>query len=132
MQTIPSKTQNPKFKSGFIISSDTRGSSVFIPWRGKVLTPTPAQILECEGDLNKIYERTGYREPTEREKQYSQIRIPWKGVILVPTPRQMLISKGNLNNLMEYLNTRDIRSFRRNSREGQTLRHPSLSSKNAF
>lgn len=123
------KKSTDNSNNGYITSSKTKGSSIFIPWRGKVLTPTPTQIREHGGDLHKIYEKIGFRDPIGKEKQYTQIRIPWKGTTLTPTPRQLLLSKGNLNNLMDYLNTKDIRSFRRNPGEGQSSRYPSSSSR---
>jgi len=93
-------------------NSPRKESSIFIPWRGKVLTPTHAQTLAYEGNLNKIYEEIGHRDPTEKEKHYQEIRISWNGTVLKPPSGQLLVSKGNLNNLMKYLNRREGDSFR--------------------
>ena len=112
-------------------SPPRKDSSIFIPWRGRVLTPTHAQILTYEGDLNKIYEEIGHREPTDKEKHYQEIRISWKGTILKPTPRQILVSKGNLNNLMKYLNRKDENSFRQYPRDNGDSRRTSSYSKNS-
>ena len=104
-------------------------SPIFIPWKGKVLTPTHGQILTYEGNLNRIYEEIGHRDPTEKEKHYQEIRISWKGTTLKPTPGQLLVSKGNLNNLMKYLSRREDNSFRQQSWDNGGSRRASSHSK---
>jgi len=88
-----------------------------------------SQILAYKGDLNKIYEEIGHREPTDKEKQYQEIRISWKGTILKPTPSQLLVSKGNLNNLMNYLNRKEESSFRQQPKDNGRSRRTSSYSK---
>ena len=112
----PAQRQN-HFKDGK--RSPRKDISIFIPWKGKVLTPSPSQILTYEGDLNRIYQEIGYREPNEKERQFHEIRIFWKGITLKPTPRQLLVSKGNLNELAKFLKAQQPAPFRQKQSEGR-------------
>lgn len=75
-----------------------------IPWKGKILNPTPAQLLRYGGNLNEVAKHIGSRDPIGREANFREIRIEWKGQTLTPTPRQILVAKGDLNQLRSYLN----------------------------
>lgn len=81
--------------------------AIFIPWKGKILTPTPSQLRHFEGNLNKISVDIGSRDPVGKEVKFREIRILWKGKILAPSPVQLLECKGDLNVLTTILATKN-------------------------
>jgi len=54
-RNISSETQAPEAKA----KSTTEGHPLIIPWKGRILTPTPNQLRQYEGDLNEIAKNLG-------------------------------------------------------------------------
>ena len=79
--------------------------SLLIPWKGKILTPTPPQLRQYAGNLNEIAKNVGSREPEGKEAQYRGIRIKWRNRTLTASPRHLLTSGGDLNKLTSILDT---------------------------
>lgn len=113
-KTYDPKSSNDTFQTS---SNETkskeqvRGTSMepfTIPWKGKILTPTPSQLRQYSGDLNEIAKNIGSRSPEGREVFFKDIRLTWKNKVLTPTPRNLLTTGGDLNKLTKLL-TQPIR-----------------------
>jgi len=78
-----------------------------IPWKGKILTPTPYQLLRSRGSLDEIQRNLGSRQPVGQEIYFKDIRIAWKGQVLRPNPGQLLLAEGNLDSLSAILKNPD-------------------------
>ena len=76
-----------------------------IPWKGRILTPTPSQLRESQGNLDNVIAKGLSREPEGKEAHWREIRIRWNGETLKPTPAQIQVAKGNLDSLSSYLHT---------------------------
>ncbi len=100
------------------LSKAPRGLLI-IPWQGKILTPSPFQLRNFQGNLDQIASKLGSREPVGKEKFYREIRIFWKGRLLIPSPQQLTAAKGDLNNLSLLLKVsrHQVHSLKQNSRK---------------
>jgi len=94
--------------------SQIEGQSFVIPWRGRILTPTPSQLRKYAGNLDNIAKSVGSREPEGKETYYREIRLRWKNRTLTPNPRQLLSTGGDLNKLSSLLGSQ----IRRNRSSG--------------
>jgi len=75
---------------------------IIIQWKNLTLFPTFRELLDCNGDLNKLYnELVQLQGKTSKIFSTHQITINWKGSLLHPSPQDLRKCKGNMFNLVK-------------------------------
>ena len=103
---------------------NNQSKTLYLPWKGRILTPTFNQLRKFGGNLDSIMMNLGSIEPVGAQKQWTQLRIKWKGETLLPSPNQLFQSGGDLNRLKEIIHAQTLHSNGNSFQSREAFEYP--------
>ena len=115
-----SKTRSSDSSTSNHSNPQKKMAKISIPWKGRIIKPTYAQLREFKGNLNSILVELGGEECPLEQRTPKKIGIHWKSRTLWVTPYQILQAQGDLSQLERILFPNKNYSFRKIFRRKET------------